>query len=252
MLNVKVQYGDQLEILVFVVVGASLFGQNWLKYLRLDWSKIASIHSARIDPLNTLMRKHRALFTNELGTVEPYKASLHLRPAATPRFFKPRSVPFDIRDAISKELDHLEQQGIIKKVTHSKWAAPIVLVPKKDGRYRICRDYKVTIYQALEVDQYPLPLHEDLFATLRGGKVFSKLDLSQAYLQLQLDETSTKYTTISTHQGLYAYNHLPFGVASAPAVFQKLMDTVTSSLQKVGASCGVFASLCPKSCNPSS
>ena len=75
MLNVKVQYGDQLEILVFVVVGASLFGQNWLKYLRLDWSKIASIHSARIDPLNTLIRKHRALFTNELGTVEPYKAS---------------------------------------------------------------------------------------------------------------------------------------------------------------------------------
>ena len=155
--NVKVQYGDQLEKLVFVVVGARLFGQNWLKYLRLDWSKIASIHSARIDPLNTLMRKHRALFTNELRTVEPYKASLHLQPAVTPWFFKPRSVPFAIRDAISKELDHLEQQGIIKKVTHSKWATPIVPVPKKDGRYRICGDYKVTINQALEVDQYPLP-----------------------------------------------------------------------------------------------
>ena len=142
------------------------------------------------------MRKHHSLFANELGTVEPYKATLHLRPDATPRFFKPQAVPFAIRDAISKELDCLEQQGIIKKVIHSEWAASIVPVPKKDGRYRICGDYKVTINQSLEVDKYPLPKPEDLFTTLGGGKVFSKLDLSQAYLQLQLDETSTNYTTI--------------------------------------------------------
>lgn len=155
-LNVEVQYGDQLEILFFVVVGDSLFGQNWLKYLCLDWSKIASIHSVRIDSLNTLMRKHRTLFSNELGAVEPYKASLHLRPAATPRFFKPRSVLFAIRDAISKQLDRLDQKASLRGVMHSKWAAPTVPVPKKDGRYCICRDYKMTINQALEVDQYPL------------------------------------------------------------------------------------------------
>ena len=158
---------------------------------------------------------------------------LHLRPDATPRFFKPHSVSFAIRDSISKELDRLEQQGFIKKVTHSDWAAPIVPVPKKNGRYRICGDYKVTINHAMEVDQYPLPKPEDLFATLVGGKVFSKLDLSKAYLQLQLDDASAEYTTVNTHQGLYSYTRLPFGVASAPAIFQKLMDTVLHGIPGV-------------------
>ena len=87
-------------------------------------------------------------------------------------------------------------------------------VPKKDGRFRICGDYKVTVKP------------DDLFATLSRGAVFSKLDLSQAYLQYQLDEESSKYVTINTHQGLYRYTRLPFGVASAPALFQKLMDTI--------------------------
>ena len=235
-LNVRVQYGSQAEKLVLVVVGGdgpSLFGRNWLRYLRLDWNKIASIRSAQLSPLKLLMQQHQSLFADELGTVDPYKATLNVRPDATPRFFKPRSVPFAIKDAIGKELDRLEQQGIIKKVTHSEWAAPIVTVPKKDGRYRICGDYKVTINKAMDVDQYPLPKPEDLFATLAGGKVFSKLDLSQAYLQLQLDEKSTSYTTINTHQGLYCYKRLPFGVASAPALFQKMMDTVLRGIPGV-------------------
>ena len=92
-------------------------------------------------------------------------------------FFKPRPVPFAIKDAIGKKLDRLEQQAIIRKVDSSDWAAPIVPVPKKDGKFRICGDYKVTVNQALVVDQYPLPKPEDLFATLANGKYFSKVGL---------------------------------------------------------------------------
>ena len=111
-------------------------------------------------------------------------------PNAHPRFFKARLVPFAIKAAINEELDQLEASGIISKVTHSEWAAPIVSVPKRNGRFRICDDYKVTINQALDVDQYPLPKPEDLFATLAGGNKFTKLDVSQAYQQLTLDEES--------------------------------------------------------------
>ena len=235
-LNVRVKYGTQEAKLVLVVVGGngpSLFGRNWLKYLRLDWSTIAAVRTARPTALDTLMKRHQQLFADELGTVEPYKATLQVQPDATPRFFKPRQVPFAIKAAIGEELDRLEQQGIIEKVSHSEWAAPIVAVPKKDGRFRICGDYKVTVNQALSVEQYPLPKPEDLFATLAGGKVFSKLDLSQAYLQVQLDEKSTPYVTINTHQGLYRHTRLPFGVASAPALFQKMMDTVLQGIPGV-------------------
>ena len=91
-------------------------------------------------------------------------------------------MPFAIKDVIESELERLEALGILEKVDYSEWAAPIVAVPKKDGKVRICGDYKVTVNQALEVDQYPLPKPGELFASLAGGKKFSKLDLSQAYI----------------------------------------------------------------------
>ena len=117
-------------------------------------------------------------------------------------------MPFAIKDAISQELDRLEKQGTISPVTHSKLATPIVSVPKKDGKFRICRDYKVTVNQVLMVEEYPLPTPEVLFSTLAEGKLFSKLDLSQAYLQLPVNAESKQYLTINTHKGLYEDSHL--------------------------------------------
>ena len=136
--------------------GPPLMGRNWLKHIRLDWQQIATIRNKPIE-LNDLLDKHIALFKEELGTVHPEKAVLNVKPDATPRSFKPRPVPFAIKEAIGKELDRLEEQGILKKVKSSDWAAPIVPVPKKDGRFRICGDYKVTINQALTVDQTHFP-----------------------------------------------------------------------------------------------
>ena len=85
----------------------------------------------------------------------------------------------------------------------------------------------------MEIDQHPLPRLEELFATLSGGKNFTTLDLSQAYTHILLDDASSGYVTISTHKGLYKYKHMPYGVASAPAVFQKLMENVLSGLPNV-------------------
>ena len=118
-------------------------------------------------------------------------------------------------------------------MTTANGQRPFVAVPKKDGKVRICGDYKVTVNQALEVDQYPLPKPGELFASLAGEKKFSKLDLSQAYQQVPLDEESRKYVTINTHRGLYRYTRLPFGIASAPAVFQKTMDTILQGIPNV-------------------
>ena len=230
-LHVHVKYNDQQSPLVLLVVegdGPPLLGRNWLRYIRLDWKRIHAVSTSTTPEM--LMSKYADLFKDELGTVSQFQATLHVKDGARPRFFKPRPVPFAIKAAIEKEL---ESSGVITKVAHSEWAAPIVPVPKKNGRFRICGDYKVTINQELEVDQYPLPKPEDLFATLTGGEKFSKLDLAQAYQQLTLDENSTKYLTINTHMGLYLYNRLPFGVASAPAIFQKLMDTVLQDIPHV-------------------
>ena len=82
---------------------------------------------------------------------------------------------------------------------------------------------------------YPLPRIEELFAAVSGGKVFSKLDLSHVYLQLQLDKLSQEYVTINTHRGLYHYTCLLFGVALAPAIFQHTIEMVLKGLPMVVA-----------------
>ena len=88
------------------------------------------------------------------------------------------------------------------------------------------------INRAAKVDNYPIPKSEDLFASFSQGKKFTKLDLAHAYQQILLDEDLKKYVTINTHKGLYQYSRLPFGVSSAPAIFQQTMEGILKSWMK--------------------
>ena len=126
-----------------------------------------------------------------------------------------------------------EKSNIISQVTFSKWVAPIVPVLKRDGKIRICGDYKLTVNQATKTDPYPLPRIEDIFASLSKGKSFTKLDLAHAYQQVPLSDEAKELTTINTHKGLNQYNRLPFGVSSAPAIFQRTMDSLLQGLPNV-------------------
>ena len=114
-LNVDVQYREQRKPLALEVAsgdGPSLLGRNWLKYIQLDWHQIAMMRT-KPQQLQTLQQEHVSLFKDELGTVQPYRATLRIQPDAKPRFFKSHPVPFAIRDAVGRELDRLEKQGII-------------------------------------------------------------------------------------------------------------------------------------------
>ena len=93
-------------------------------------------------------------------------------------------------------------EGIIKPVQFADWAAPIVPVVKSDGKsLRISGDFKLTVNQASKLDRYPIPKVEDLFAKLAGGKAFTKLDMSQAYHQLLLDDESRKLQSLTRTVG---------------------------------------------------
>ena len=146
---------------------------------------------------------------------------------------KARPVPYALKAKVELELDRLQSEGILSPVEFSEWAAPIVPVVKQDGTVRICGDYKCTVNQVSKLDNYPIPKTEDLLATLGGGNRFTKLDMSQAYQQLELEEGSRKFTTINTHKGLYQYNRLPFGVSSAPGIFQRTMENLLQGIPQV-------------------
>ena len=233
-LPVAVEYKDQRESLQLLVVagnGPSLLGRNWLQKLHLDWCEICRLQQAQT--LQEILQKHSDVFREKLGELKGTQAKIHIDPQAQPRFHKSRPVPFALRKKVEQELERLEREGIIKPVQFSDWAAPIVPVVKADGSIRICGDYRLTINQASKLDAYPLPKVEELFASLSGGKSFSKLDLQHAYQQLTLDDNSRPYTTINTHRGLFQYNRLPFGVSSAPGMFQRTMDSLLQGLPHV-------------------
>ena len=102
---------------------------------------------------------------------------------------------------------------------------------KADGSIRVYGDYKMTVNQVAKPDSYPLPQINDLLARLGGAEVFRKLDMSQAYQQLAVDEHSKLFVTINTHKGLFQYNRLPFGVSAAPAIFQRTMENLLQVIE---------------------
>ncbi|CAK1600391.1 unnamed protein product [Parnassius mnemosyne] len=144
-----------------------------------------------------------------------------------------RPLAYALREPVERALEQLVRDGVLTPVERSDWATPIVPVLKKDGNIRICADYKLTLNKVLEVDRYPLPRIDDLLSRLHGGERFSKIDLSQAYAQLELDE-SKKYTVINTHKGLYMYIRLVYGLSSSPGIFQKHLEELLTGLPKVG------------------
>jgi len=92
---------------------------------------------------------------------------------------------------------------------------------------------RLSIRRASKLDKYPIPKIEDLFARLAGGKAFTKLDMSQAYQQLALEEESRNFVVINTHHHLFHLNRLPFGVSSAAAIFQRLMESILNGISGV-------------------
>ncbi|CAG2192232.1 unnamed protein product [Mytilus edulis] len=208
----------KLPLLIVKRKGPNLLGRDWLNKLQLDWKDIFSVVGSdnQSSDLNVILEANKEVFKDELGTVKGMKAKIYVDESAVPKYFKARPLPYALKDKVEMELERLEKEGQIQQVEFSDWAAPIVPVVKENGSIRICGDYKVTVNAVSKLDNYPIPKTEDLYATLGGGQEYTKLDLNQAYQQIELDEDSKRYVTINTHKGLFRYNRLPYGVASSP------------------------------------
>ena len=231
-------YGKETAVLPLLIVekeGPSLLGRNWLNTLRLDWSQLISVHHLQgSSALSAVLQRHPHVFEEGLGTLKGFKAKICVDPSSTPRFCKARPVPYAMRAMVEEELDRLVQLKILEPVQFADWAAPIVPVLKSDKKsLRICGDFKMTVNSASKLDAYPIPKIEDLFARLSGGICFSKLDLSQAYQQLELEEDSKQFVVVNTHKGLFRYNRLPFGISSAPGIFQRTMESLLQDIPSV-------------------
>ena len=187
-----------------------------------------------ITPVSTehLIQKYPAVFDGGVGLL---KGTYHIRldTSVDPVQHAPRRVPVPLRECLKETLDTLVQEDILAQVEQpTPWISSMVIVPKKDGSLRICLDPK-DLNKAILREHYPLPTIEDIATRLHGAKVFTILDVSKGFWHVPLDEPSSFITTFHTPFGRYRWKRMPFGICSAPEVFQRHMHELIEGLQGV-------------------
>ena len=157
--------------------------------------------------------------------------TIQLKPDAIPyALHTPRHVAMPLRPQVEEELKRMESMGVISKVDEpTPWCVGMVVVPKKNGKVRICVDLK-PLNESVIREVHPLPKVDETLAQLIGAKVFSKLDANSGFWQIPLEKSSRLLTTFITPFGCFHFNKLPFGISSAPEHFQKRMSAILSGL----------------------
>ncbi|CAH2207977.1 jg821, partial [Pararge aegeria aegeria] len=233
--TVSVRFKDIVQVLNVIVAkgtGPNLLGRDWLSPLKITMN-INFVANGDLVQMEKVIANHGEVFRDGLGTYKGNPVAIHVKSGANPRFLKARPVPYALRERVEKEIDRLEREGVLRAVSFSEWATPVVPIVKKSGEIRLCGDYRSTVNEATESDTYPMPTANEVFATVAGGKFFTTLDLDRAYTQVIVDDNTSKLLTLNTCKGLYTVHRLAFGVKACPGIFQRLMTSLLAGIPGV-------------------
>ena len=204
--------------------------QQWRKQQLKSFKLRPTLLTEDKEQLIKVLAEHHSIFSLEEG--ERWETSLAEFAINTgdsaPKKQAACRIPYAARQEITSLLKRMQPEGVIEP-SESPWASPVVLVRKRDGSLRFCVDYR-GLNAVTKADVYPLPRINDLLDKLGKAKCFSTLDLTAGYWQIRVQPDSQEKTAFITHQGLYEFKVMPFGVMNAPAMFQKLMQKVLARL----------------------
>jgi transposase InsO family protein len=181
--------------------------------------------------LAQLLCKYSTVFSkddNDVGRTTLTTHSIPLIPGTKPIRLPPHRLGPQKEAEAEKQVTELLEKGMITPASGA-WSSPVVLVRKKDNKWRFCIDYR-KLNAVTQQDAYPLPRIDESLDALSGSKYFSTLDLTSGYWQVPLDEDAQEKSAFTTRTGLWKWKVLPFGLTSAPATFQRLMEQVLQGL----------------------
>jgi transposase InsO family protein len=216
---------------VFIVRGLDrpLLGLSACEELKLV-QRIHSLKEQKFAVSDVLPKSEFPKLFKGLGKLDkPY--DIKVKDEAEPfAIYTPRRIPIPLMDKLKEQLASMEKDGVIEKVEGpTDWCAPLVIAPKANGGIRICVDLS-ELNKNVKREVHPMPAVEHTLGQLAGAKVFSKLDANSGFWQITLTESSCRLTTFITPFGRYCYKRLPFGITSAPEVFQKRMSEILDGL----------------------
>lgn len=194
----------------------------WPVAVPLDQSQFSSEQQQQIE---LLLHKHQHVFSQHEEDYGYTDKVLHVIPTGDSAPIRDRygRIPPKLYQEVRELLGMMLESGIISE-SCSPWAAPIVLVRKKDGTLRFCVDYR-KLNGVTHKDAYPLPRIEESLASLKKSRVFSTLDLAHGYWQVGVHPADKEKTAFVTPMGLYEFNRMPMGLCNAPGTFQRLVES---------------------------
>ena len=178
------------------------------------------------DQLHQLLYDYEDLFPAQLPKGRPLKRAvefeINMEEGSTPPNRPPYRLSPKEHEELQAQIDDLLAQGHIRP-SSSPYGAPVLFVPKKDGRWRMCVDYRALNRQTVK-DRYPLPRIDDLLDRLGKARHFTTLDLASGYHQIAVRESDIPKTAFRTQRGQFEFVVMPFGLTNAPSTFQRMMN----------------------------
>nr|XP_039268356.1 uncharacterized protein K02A2.6-like [Styela clava] len=218
----NIQYGNEtIDVFSFFVTknGVSLMGVDLFDRLNFK----VTCNGATVNSID-FRAKYAKVFTG-LGKVSKFQHDPMVDHTVKPISQKLRRLPLSVRASVSAELKRLEDNDVIEKIETSPWISNIVIVPKKNNEIRLCVDLR-QVNMAIIPDKYPLPTMTELTSKFHSSTVFSKLDLRRSYEQVPLAKDKRYLTAFITHDSIYQYKRIPYGLCSAPSCFQKILSMI--------------------------
>ena len=168
-----------------------------------------------------------------VGKLKGYQARLHVDVEVPPVAQRQRRILYAYVQAADKKLEELLSTDVIEETDGpTPWVSPVVIALKKNGDIRLCVDLR-RVNEAIIGEWHPLPTKDEILHEANGSTVFSKIDLRWGFHQVELEKSSTHLTTFVANGKLCRYKRLPFGISSAPELYQKIIRDVIRDLPGV-------------------